>query len=191
MGSDAFLRLACLPQTRVTCNALLHTSLARNIPCSWDALMLRAATLVDDVQERMVRGFDHDTPPDPHGQVGPVERPTFAGPPPGHPAHAAANEFEEALDFGQNWQPSGQTNEVGPFDFGAEGYVHTGQEAYPQAPNFDQMGLHDLVQAANAAEDAGRPADALAILEQAVVRFPGHPEILLAVLRLQKQHPQG
>ncbi len=62
MGSDAFLRLASVSGLIVTCNAMLQTSLARNIHCAWDALLLRAATLQDDVQERMQRGFDGDTP---------------------------------------------------------------------------------------------------------------------------------
>lgn len=144
LGTDAFLRLACLLEPHVTCNALLNTTLARNIPCSWDALMLRAAALRDDVIAQQFGSYEGV-----HGD--------------GEAAHG--------------WN----SGEQGGYPMPDQGFPASNEAAPAYEPS-----LHDLVQAANAAEDAGQAAQALAILEQAMVRFPGHPEILLAVLRLQK-----
>ena len=154
MGSDAFLRLASQPDTQVTCNALLQTSLARNIHGAWDALLLRAATLRDDASERLARGVDGDTLQAEPWAAGPVERPTFAGPPAGY-------------ETGQIPMPAGQMPAPAP-------------EVAATLP------LDAYIQAANQAEDAGQPDHALAYLEQAAALYTGHPEILLAVMRLRE-----
>ena len=182
VGSDAFLRLACLPSMHVTCNALLNTTVARNIPCSWDALMLRAATLRDDVHERLARGVDAESPTTEPGQVGPLERPTFAGPP--EDSREQVDPTGEAAFSGLHDGAQGGFPMAGEFlDSGPAGW---GVAEPPPAEPVRELTLHELVQAANTAEDAGQSEQALAILEQAMVRFPGHPEILLAVLRLKK-----
>ncbi len=48
-----------------------------------------------------------------------------------------------------------------------------------------QPTLDDFLAAASAAESGGAPADAIQHLERAMVFYPGHPEILLWILRLK------
>jgi hypothetical protein len=63
------------------------------------------------------------------------------------------------------------------------------QAAEPQVEVFSldaDPTLDDFLAAASAAESGGAPADAIQHLERAMAQYPGHPEILLWILRLRR-----
>ncbi|MEZ6005818.1 MAG: response regulator [Planctomycetota bacterium] len=163
-GSEAFERLANMKTGQVTCNALLNTAVQRNIHEPWDGLLLRA--------------MSHQ----PVHQAG---------------TSTAAPELapEGAMDawYGESIEGMGYPGV--PYDelAQAEGNpapipVYSQPEPAPEPPPAPAVPtLSDLIQAANYAEDQGNPRLALNYLEQAMAQYPGHPEILLAALRLQKK----
>ncbi len=154
MGADAFLRLACIPASTVSCNALQRTTLMRNVYTAWDALIARATSLRDGSIANPQFGLNRN-------------QPTFEFKPPGP--------FEPPRPLKCAPQQEGQ----GAITLQPE--VWNADTLESQA----QPTLNEFLAAASAAESEGACADALQHLERAMVIYPGHPEILLWVLRLR------
>ncbi|HPF12938.1 MAG TPA: response regulator [Planctomycetota bacterium] len=189
MGDDAFLRLASGPGLRVTCNALLHTGVPRNVHSTWNSLVEQSAYYRNDLRFQMGSQMGSQL----GSQLG-----SHAGSQsdfyPGTVDESETSEewFPMGEGMGGDAQPSFGSPSA-PSPSGYTGWPATQRPepvqfvefAPPMAPQAPPS-LDALIQAANAAEDGGHIGHALAYLEQAMAQYPGHPEILLATLRLKR-----